>query len=74
MTRKAYKRLKAKEGTNSTPGLSKSENCKATALDKAMAKYPRSYRTMPHLYISFNVKKDKTANRTTGFFADLIKK
>jgi len=71
MTRKQYKRQKAKEGTNSTPGMTKAESCRATALDKAMAKYPRSIKTHTTEYINFNIKKDKHANREFGFFQRL---
>jgi len=39
-TKKELKRTKG----SSTPGKEKGDNCHATSLDKAMAKYPRSYR------------------------------
>lgn len=63
MTRRKYKKWKAKQGTNSTPGISKAETCQATGLDKAMAKYPRSYRTCPVQYTAFYLKKDKMSGR-----------
>ena len=73
VTRKQYKRIKAKEGTNSTSGTTKAESCRATGLDKAMAKYPRAINYARNEYINFNIKKDKHANRTIGFFAKLKK-
>jgi hypothetical protein len=38
MTKKNRKRIKG----SSTPGIQKGDNCHATGLDKAMAKYPRN--------------------------------
>ena len=64
LMKKEYKR---KHG-NSTAGKEKGENCKATGLDKAMAKYPRSCKTMSDSYISFNLKKDRVAKRSNTFF------
>ncbi len=64
LTRRHYKQLHG----SSTPGSAKGENCKATPLDKALAKYPRSWKTMPDEYISFNLKKDKVAKRYNTFF------
>ena len=54
--------------TNSDPGIGKAETCRATSMDKAMAKYPRSIKNYPVAYFSFNLKKDKAANRTNTFF------
>jgi hypothetical protein len=59
---------------SSTPGKEKGENCKATSLDKALAKYPRAIKTMPDEYIGFNVKKDKAAKRHNTFFTPLFTK
>jgi hypothetical protein len=67
LTKRKYKQLHG----SSTPGSTKSGNCKATGLDKALCKYPRSFKTMTGLYISFNFKKDKDAKRTTGFFQSI---
>ena len=64
LTKRNYKRIHG----SSTPGSSKGENCHATGLDKALAKYPRSYKTMPDEYISFNIKKDKIARRDNTWF------
>lgn len=52
ITRRKYRRAKALEGTNSTPGLAKGDNCKTDGLQKALTKYPRACKTMPLLYIS----------------------
>jgi len=65
------KRLYKKRHGSSTPGSTKGATCRATGLDKAMAIYPRSYRTDPMHYIQFNKRKDKAAGRSTGFFSDL---
>lgn len=54
-TRAEWKR---KHGS-STPGKSKSENCHASSLDKAMMKYPRAYKTFSAIYIAINAKKDR---------------
>ncbi len=43
-TNKQLRREKGKNSLNSTPGKTKNDNCQATGLDKAMAKYPRSYK------------------------------
>ena len=64
LTKRNYKRVYK----SSTPGKEKGENCHATPLDKALAKYPRAIKTMPDEYISFNLKKDKVANRDNTFF------
>ena len=64
LTRRQYKQLHG----SSTPGKEKGENCKATPLDKALAKYPRSWKTMPDEYIAFNLRKDKIARRQNTFF------
>lgn len=64
LTKKKYKKLHNK----STPGITKTETCRATGLDKALAKYPRSHKTMTDLYISFNQKKDKAARRENTCF------
>jgi len=69
MSKRQYKKQKAKK--SSEPGLKKGEACRATSLDKALAIYPRAYKTMPVLYIAFNKKKDKAANRERTFFTDL---
>lgn len=70
MTRKQLKRITAKQ-KGSEAGSQKGETCHATSLDKAMAKYPRSYRIYPQEYIECNQKKDKAANRTNTFFTNL---
>jgi hypothetical protein len=59
LTKKNYKRLHG----SSTSGREKGENCHATGLDKALAKYPRSFKTMPDEYASFYQKKDKASKR-----------
>lgn len=59
MTKRKYKKWKAKQGTNSTPGTSKSLQCQATGLDKAMIKYPRSCVTQPREYAAVYLKKLK---------------
>jgi cytochrome c553 len=64
LTKRQYKQRYGSQ----TPGNSKGENCHATSLDKAMAKYPRAIKTMPDEYISFNLKKDRVAKRTNSFF------
>ena len=64
LTKRKYKKLYNK----STPGVTKTECNRATGLDKALAKYPRSYKTMTDLYVSFNQKKDKAARRDNTFF------
>ena len=64
LTKRHYKQIFG----SSTPGKEKGENCKATPLDKALAKYPRSIKTMPDEYIAFNLKKDKVAKRYNTFF------
>ena len=64
LTKKKYKR----QYGSSTPGNTKGENCRATGLNKALAKYPRAYKTMSDLYFSFNLKRDKVAKRTNTFF------
>lgn len=64
LTKKQYK----KKYGSSTPGSVKGECCHATGLDKALAKYPRSHKTIKTQYVSFNLKKDKAANRTNTFF------
>jgi hypothetical protein len=53
LTHKQHKRAKR----SSTPGKDKGENCHATGLDKAMAKYPKSYKTYPQEYRAFLEKK-----------------
>ena len=63
-TKREYKKIHG----SSTPGTSKTETCRATGLDKALAKYPRSYKTMTDLYVSYNQKKDKAARRDNTFF------
>jgi hypothetical protein len=64
LTRRRYKQTHG----SSTPGSSKGENCHATPLEKALAKYPRAIKTMPDAYISFNLKKDRVAKRNGSFF------
>ncbi len=64
LTKRQYKR----QYGSSTAGSTKGENCRATGLDKGLAKYPRAIRTMPDLYVSFNMKKDRAAKRTNTFF------
>lgn len=72
MTKRQYKRAKASEGSNSTPGLEKGQNCQATPLDKAMARYPRSHKTYPVEYINHNIKKHKDGKWTNhSFFSNL---
>jgi len=67
LTKRQYKKLYG----SSTPGMTKAENCQATGLDKAMAKYPRAWKTNPTLYVTFNKKKDKAAKRQKTFFTNL---
>mgnify|MGYP001562747308 CR=1 FL=1 len=55
MTKKEYHR---KYGS-STRGREKGENCHATSLDKAMIKYPRSYRVFPEIFDAIYAKKEK---------------
>jgi len=64
------KRLYCKNHGSSTPGKEKGELCKATSLDKAMAKYPRAHKVYTIEYIAFNKKKDRIARRIT-FFTNL---
>lgn len=64
LTKRKYKQLYG----SSTPGSTKNDNCKATPLDKAMAKYPRAWMASTEEYISFNLKKDRIAKRTNTFF------
>ena len=72
LTKKQWKKqIGVPKGT--TPGSMKSECCRATPLDKAMAKYPRSYKTMTSEYINHNIKKDCAAERTGTSFTPLIK-
>lgn len=66
MTRNKYRKLRGKMGSNSTPGKSKGENCQATGLDKAMAKYPRAAKVYPTEYLSWCFKKDKASGRLGG--------
>jgi hypothetical protein len=70
MTKRAYKRMMAAKGTNSTPGLTKGENCQATSLDKAMARYSRAWKTNPTEYINHNKKKHKVGKYTNKSFFD----
>ena len=58
LTKKQYKR----EHGSETSGSQKSENCKATGLDKAMAKYPRSHKTFPTLYVGWYLKKHRSSS------------
>lgn len=60
LTKKKYK---ARYGS-STTGKSKGENCQATGLEKAIIKYPRSYRTMPSLFAQVYDKKNKATRRS----------
>lgn len=55
MTKKNYKRCHG----SSTKGIDKGENCHATGLDKAMAKYPRSHKTDPTHYQAWIDKKKR---------------
>ena len=55
LTKRAYKRTHG----SGTPGTEKGENCHATAMDKAMAKYPRAYKSMPAEYRAWCLKKDR---------------
>jgi len=72
LTKKKWKRqVGAPKG--STPGSIKAQTCRATPLDKALAKYPRSYKTMTDAYINFNRKKDRAAERTGTISTPLIK-
>jgi len=57
LTRRQYKRRHQSQ----TPGREKSETCQATGLDKAMAKYPRNWKTHTEDYIEFYKKKFKAA-------------
>lgn len=61
--RSKYKGLTKKEYLkrhgSSTPGSEKSENCKATPLDKALCKYNRSWKNFPTEYEAFWRKKRK---------------
>ena len=59
LTKRQYK----KQYGASEPGLNKGNNCKATGIDKAMAKYPRSMKTSPVEYIAHNLRKDRAAKR-----------
>ena len=68
LTKKQYK----KQYACTTPSKEKGFNCKATQLDKAIAKYPRSYKTMTNEYISFNLKKDKLEKRNSFFTRNFI--
>jgi hypothetical protein len=43
-TNRQIRRRKGESSINSTPGITKGDNCHATGLEKAMAKYPRSYK------------------------------
>ncbi len=52
------KELRKKRGS-STAGRDKGENCHATALDKAMAKYPRSHRTLSDEYTAWIDRKQR---------------
>ena len=61
LTKREYKRVYG----SSTRGIDKCETCRATGLDKALAKYPRAYRAMEVLYTDFNKKKDKHSERKT---------
>lgn len=65
MTKREYKRLKAK--SCSTPGKQKNELCQATPLGKALVKYPRSIKTAPVAYFNYNLKKDMLAGRISFF-------
>jgi len=64
------KRLYKKQIGASSPGSEKGELCKATSLDKAMAKYPRAHKVFTVEYIAHNKKKDRLARRIT-FFTNL---
>jgi len=63
LTKKNYKRLKAKEGSNSEPGVNKGSGCIASPLQKGIIKYPRWYRTDPVAYTAMNGFLDRTANK-----------
>lgn len=67
LTKRKYKKMYG----SSTPGSQKTECNLATGLDKAMAKYPRSWKTHPEEYINFNRKKDRASGRTNTFFTKL---
>ena len=67
MTNRELKKINGK--AHSDPGIEKGETCRATGLDKAMAKYPRSYKIYPVEYIAFNKKKDKASQRQNTFFS-----
>lgn len=61
LTKKQYKR----QYGSSTPGSQKGPNCKATALQKALLKYPRAYKTMPDKYLAMMrsvLKRGKSSN------------
>lgn len=57
LTKKNYKRIHG----SSTPGSQKCETCHATNIDKAMAKYPRSWKTFPTLYVGHILRKARFA-------------
>ena len=69
LTRKHYKQVHG----SSTKGKEKGENCHATPLDKALAKYPRSCKTMTDEYINHNLKKDRVAKRSNSWFMQNFK-
>jgi hypothetical protein len=60
LTKKQYKRIHG----SSTKGSEKQDNCKASGLEKAMIKYPRSIKTNPVLFAAVYEKKDRVAGRT----------
>lgn len=59
LTKRKYKQLYG----SSTSGSEKGDNCKASSLDKALIKYPRSRKTMTALYQEVYRKKDKACGR-----------
>jgi len=69
LTRKKYRQLMGKQC--SEPGKGKSETCRATPLDKSMAKNPRAWKVYPLEYIQFNKKKNQYAGGNESFFDSL---
>jgi len=67
MTKRQYKQMKA--NSCSEPGQSKSKLCQASALDKAMLKYPRAIKVFPVEYFRVNLRKDLAdPNHKESFF------
>lgn len=67
LTKKQYKR----QHKCSEPGTGKGETCRATPMDKSMAKNPRAWKVYPLEYIQFNKKKNQYAGGKKSFFDDL---